>query len=524
MSARLLTVLILPTLLLAVALAPGRAAQQPTERVKPPKAVENGKVTLVTKVYQVTDLVIPIIPCEPAPKDETKGCATCTRRQSTSAIELYVREHCKACPKAKCLKKTGDTCEQQLINLIQSTISPMAWNDAGGDWSLEYFPLTHALVINAPPDAQEQIMELLAALRRLQDKEVALEVKFLQVSDEFYKRLKDDFELKDCKDGPMASLDDKQLFLLMEAAQGDARTNVMQSPKITMFNGQLSTVRVLETRFFTAKLEMLKLGECTCPTPINEAIQLGMEMSLNPVISANQRFVKLDMNFKNTRLESDEIELIPSHFILTKEPGTKCCEGILKIYQPVNSTEKAPQLSKEELEKFKDKNVVIFSQYIQKPKIAKVAFERKLNLPEGKTAVLFGWKQTSEVVDAVPVLSKLPIIGKNYQHKRQVPETVLVLVTPRVIIPKEEEERGTGSGTHPVLQQVTEEVLPMPKPVQAKALPKGDAEESEPPPGVDELVAKYHQACAAGKKDAARKIAIKALKMDPTCFDRKHGE
>ena len=189
MSARLLTVLILPTLLLAVALAPGRAAQQPTERVKPPKAVENGKVTLVTKVYQVTDLVIPIIPCEPAPKDETKGCATCTRRQSTSAIELYMREHCKACPKAKCLKKTGDTCEQQLINLIQSTISPMAWNDAGGDWSLEYFPLTHALVINAPPDAQEQIMELLAALRRLQDKEVALEVKFLQVSDEFYKRL-----------------------------------------------------------------------------------------------------------------------------------------------------------------------------------------------------------------------------------------------------------------------------------------------------------------------------------------------
>ena len=64
----------------------------------------------------------------------------------------------------------------------------------------------------------------------------------------------------------------------------------------------------------------------------------------------------------------------------------------------------------------------------------------------------------------------------------------------------------------------------MPKPVQAKALPKGDAEESEPQPGVDELVAKYHQACAAGKKDAARKIAIKALKMDPTCFDRKHGE
>ena len=72
MSARLLTVLILPTLLLAVALAPSRAAQQPTtEPVKPLKAVEKGKVTLVTKVYQVTDLVIPLLPCEAAPKDES---------------------------------------------------------------------------------------------------------------------------------------------------------------------------------------------------------------------------------------------------------------------------------------------------------------------------------------------------------------------------------------------------------------------------------------------------------------------
>jgi hypothetical protein len=537
MSARLLTVLILPTLLLAAALSPSRAAQQHPEPVKPAKPGKGDKPQLVSKVYQVTDLVIPLIACEAAPKDETKSCATCTRSQSTSAIELYMREHCKACPKAKCLKKTGDTCEQQLINLIQSTISPMAWNDAGGDWSLEYFPLTHALVVNAPPDAQEQIMELLAALRRLQDQEVALEVRFLQVSDDFYKRLKTDFELKDSKDGPMASLDDTQLSKFLEAGQCDKQTHIMQAPKITMFNGQQSTVRVLETRFFTSKLEMLKLGECTCPTPINEAVQLGMEMGLNPVICTDHRSVKLDLNFKNTRLESEDIELIPMHFVMTKEPGCKCPDGILKLYQPVKSTEKMPQPSKEELEKFKDKNAVIFTQYIQKPKIAKVSFERKLNLPEGKTAVLFGWKQTSEVTDAVPVLSKLPWIGKQYQHKRQVPETVLVLVTPRVIVPKEEEERATGTGIE-VLQH-TEEVLPAPKPVQVKAAPSAssDAEESElktvervwnewykaeiAEKNVNELMAKYHKLCAAGRKDAARKVALKALKIDPTCFDRK---
>jgi hypothetical protein len=524
MSARLLTVLILPTLLLAFAIAPSRAAQQPTEPVKPPKAVERGKVTLVTKVYQVTDLVIPMLACEAAPKDETKGCATCTRSQSTSAVELYMHEHCKACPKAKCLKKTGDTCEQQLINLIQSTISPLAWNDAGGDWSLEYFPLTHALVINAPPDAQEQIMELLAALRRLQEQEVAVEVKFLQVRDEFYQRLKDDFELKDCKDGPMASLDDKQLFSFMEASQGDKQTHIMQAPKITMFNGQQSTVRVLESRTFATSMALhwSEDSQTLLPSPINEVMQLGLEMSLNPVICTGHQSVKLDMHLKNTRLESEDVEIVPTQLVFLPDPEKKVAESYLKIYQPVASIDKMPRMSAEEQGRLSDKQGAIMTQWIQKPKIAKVTLERKLNLPEGKTAVLFGWKQTSEVIDTVPVLSKLPIIGKNYQHKRQVPETVLVLVTPRVIVPKEEEERATGTGIE-VLRH-TEEALAMPKPVQAKALPKGDAEESEGPPSVDELLAKYHKACAAGKKDAARKIAMKALKIDPTCFGREHGE
>jgi hypothetical protein len=508
MSARLLTVLILPTLLLAVALAPSHAAQQPTEPVKPPKAVETSKIRLVTKVYEVADLVIPLAANETPPQDNTKSCVTCTRGRATSAVQLYMRERGKTCPKIACCETAPSTCEDQLIALIKTAISPMAWNDAGGDWSLEYFPLTHALVINAPPDAQEQIMELLQALRRLQDQEVALEIRFLHVSDEFYKHLKDDFNFKECKGCPMASLDDKQLFCFMEATQGDKQTHIMQAPKITMFTGQQSTLRLLETRTFATSMA-LRWSEdfkTLLPSPLNEVMQFGLEMNLNPVISADKQTVKLEMNLKNTRLQSEDVEIIPTHLVFL-DPCKESQETYLKIYQPVASIDKIPTLSKEELGRFIDKHGTIATQWIQKPKIAKVTLDRKMDLPDGKTAVLFGWKQTSEVVDAVPVLSKLPIIGKNYQHKRQVPETVLVLVTPRVIVPQE-----------------TEEVLPAPKPVQAKAMPKGDAEESEPPVGVDELVTKYHQTCAAGKKDAARKIAIKALKMDPTCFDRKRGE
>ena len=49
----------------------------------------------------------------------------------------------------------------------------------GGPGHIEYFPLAMALVINQTPDIQEQIAELLAALRRLQEQEVTIEVRFI---------------------------------------------------------------------------------------------------------------------------------------------------------------------------------------------------------------------------------------------------------------------------------------------------------------------------------------------------------
>jgi len=52
-----------------------------------------------------------------------------------------------------------------------------------------------ALVINQTPDIQEQVAELLAALRRLQDIEVTIEVRFITISEDFYERIGVDFNL-----------------------------------------------------------------------------------------------------------------------------------------------------------------------------------------------------------------------------------------------------------------------------------------------------------------------------------------
>src|SRR5262249_7968373 len=60
--------------------------------------------------------------------------------------------------------------EEQLIRLIASTIAPESWREMGGQGVIEYFPATKTLVINQTEEVQEQVAELLVALRRLKDR------------------------------------------------------------------------------------------------------------------------------------------------------------------------------------------------------------------------------------------------------------------------------------------------------------------------------------------------------------------
>jgi len=60
---------------------------------------------------------------------------------------------------------------EKLIKRVGS-ISPNSWSEAGGPGTIDYYPLTMSLVINQTADVQEQVQELLATLRREEEKKV----------------------------------------------------------------------------------------------------------------------------------------------------------------------------------------------------------------------------------------------------------------------------------------------------------------------------------------------------------------
>jgi type II secretory pathway component GspD/PulD (secretin) len=93
---------------------------------------------------------------------------------------------------------------------------------------------------------------------------------------------------------------------------------------------------------------------------------------------------------------------------------------------------------------------VVFTQFIQQPVFNFITVSTTVNVPDGGTVVMGGLKRLSEGRNEFgpPVLSKIPYINrlfKNVGYGREA-ESLLIMVTPRIIINSEEEFRQTGLG------------------------------------------------------------------------------
>jgi hypothetical protein len=72
---------------------------------------------------------------------------------------------------ADLVKADPDRDAEALIHVIVAHIEPNTWNTCGGSGAIDYFPAKKALIISQTLDVQEQVADLLAALRRVSDLE-----------------------------------------------------------------------------------------------------------------------------------------------------------------------------------------------------------------------------------------------------------------------------------------------------------------------------------------------------------------
>ena len=190
------------------------------------------------------------------------------------------------------------TQEGQLIQLITGAIEPKSWSEKGGRGTIDYHPHTMGLVVNQTPDIQERVADLLNCLRRMQDTQVSLEVRFITADEDLVERLGLDgkdgvvFKLTGSSESPqrVTFLDDKKVRQVLEAVQEDTRANVMQAPKATAFAGQCVTVDSRQAESFVTGVTLRAAPNGNLIfQPCMDDVPVGLCMTAKPMVSADRR-------------------------------------------------------------------------------------------------------------------------------------------------------------------------------------------------------------------------------------------
>jgi general secretion pathway protein D len=381
-----------------------------------------------------------------------------------------------------------------LIQLITTTIAPQSWDDVGGPGSVESFDTNLSLVVSQTQDVHEQIADLLEQLRRLQDLQVTIEVRFITLSDAFFERIGVDFDfgIDDNTNlnnavpilplpegpgqgtrfwddntpsvsigwtgtGPTADLDipftqesfgavptfggfdpssvaqfgfailsDIEVFFLIEAGQGDNRSNILQAPKVTLFNGQTAFVADTTQRPFVTSVIPVVGDFAAAQMPVIVVLSEGTSMSVQAVVSNDRRFVRLTLvPFFSQVGEVDE-------FTFT---GKKTTDSGTTIQDPSNPDQNVVNGASETVE----------GTTVQLPTFATTLITTTVSVPDGGTVLLGGIKRMREARTerGVPLLSKLPWVNRLFKNVGigRDAQSLMMMVTPRIIIQEEEEER-----------------------------------------------------------------------------------
>jgi type II secretory pathway component GspD/PulD (secretin) len=243
----------------------------------------------------------------------------------------------------------------------------------------------------------------------------------------------------------LAFLSDIQVQMFLEAAQGDTRTNVMQAPKLTALNGTAASMTVGDYQFFLTGITVSSVSGqlvftpqnvpyavgITQPIPPNASIQNGLlnftptqpqtpglGLFIQPVVSADRRFVRLNIQQSFTNLITGT-QQVPITTIITP------------VFENGGTGQPVP-----------------FTQYLQQPRFSNLETQTVVVVPDGGTVVMGGLKYMTEGRNEFgpPVLGKIPYLNRLFRNVAYGREgrSILIMVTPRVIINREEQERQTG--------------------------------------------------------------------------------
>lgn len=199
-------------------------------------------------------------------------------------------------------------------------------------------------------------------------------------------------------------LDNIQVDFLIRATQADSRATFLEAPRLVFTNGEHSWTTVATQLAYISGLQPIVAQEVGLFSPIVSTLTVGSVLDVTGVVSADRRYVTLDLEIGRALL----VDLVN----LQQQQAGISSRGVSAV--------------------------------VQLPRIQLSLIRTTVTIPDGGTLMIGGLKQTGEqrVEAGVPVLSKIPILKRFYDSRAEVRDEQLfiVLIRPTIIIQEEVEE------------------------------------------------------------------------------------
>lgn len=347
-----------------------------------------------------------------------------------------------------------------LILLVQDTVMPDSWFDVGGEGTITSYG-AKLLSVRQTAETHNQINELFTELRKAHGYQVAIEARFLTVQENFLEEIGLDVDLvlypegkgkwdpiefgQDSTsiavsagtgvagtfggttvDGPAASLltggygsimDDLQVRFLLTATQARQDSTIVTAPKATVLSGESASFRVERYLYYAGDIETETTEIVQGQGSINfqyedRSVRSGTILNITPTITPDKKHVLLNIDatlsdflgFRRQRIE-----------IL----GLGEVDGETGGYG------------------------------IDFPEVEVSQIRTRVSVPDKGTLLLGGQKIGAEVEReaGVPILSKIPILGRAFRNTSEVKDhkILLILVKPTIILQEEAEAEAMAS-------------------------------------------------------------------------------
>ncbi len=344
-----------------------------------------------------------------------------------------------------------------IILLIQESVDFESWYENGGEATIRQYA-NNKLVIKQIPENHRHIRKVLKGLGKSFTQQVSIEARFLTVTENFLEDIGLDFNfsydtgnewglikfnqgssdavrpvigtgvpggltttsgvsspqiIQDAISFNLAGpiLDDLQVSFLVRATQAHAESKTLNAPKVTVISGDSAAIRVETEKSYIADYDFEDItaaGEGQAirviADPAVDTILDGVVLNVTPIVSDDKKYVLLRILTSFTQSTFDSFPIPAGQGELT-----------FPIQLPVSE-------------------------------VAEI--RTKVNVPDGGTLLIGGQKLTGtrEMEVGVPVLSKIPILGRLFENRSEVKDhkILLILVKPTILLQEEQEAKALG--------------------------------------------------------------------------------